>query len=121
MAHHRSIRDAKKEKMNVGINLYLMLTTFRKLLGHGLPNPSVEYSLFSGGAIDRANGKEATTNPILNQPSTALTTTATEDADMEVTNDNVDNTVCGKILICSHITWHMNIVFSSLNRPFTTN
>ena len=74
-----------------------MLTTFRKLLGHGLPNPSVEYSLFSGGAIDRANGKEATTNPILNQPSTALTTTATEDADMEVTNDNVDNTVCGKI------------------------
>jgi hypothetical protein len=79
-----------KENMNVGINLYIMLTTFRKLIGHDLPYLSVKYSSFWGSTIDMTNGKEkSTTAPTSNQPSTALTTTTPEDADMEVTNDDV--------------------------------
>ena len=100
----------RKEDMNVGINLYVMLTTFRKLIGHDLPYLSVEYSSFWGSTIGMTNGKEksttaTTTATTSNQPSTALTTTPPEDADMEVTNDDVtpavvNRIVGGKILLC---------------------
>ena len=77
-----------------------MLTTFRKLIGHDLPYPSVDSSVVST-MVNRINGKEkspttpSTTPPDSNQPSTALT--LLEDADMEFTNDEVAPTVADKI------------------------
>ena len=101
----------RKDDMNVGISLFIMLTTFRKLIGHDLPYPSVDSSVVST-MVNRINGKEkspttpSTTPPNSNQPSTALT--LLEDADMEFTNDEVAPTVAdkftaGRIYVCDHI------------------
>lgn len=104
----------RKDDMNVGINTYIMLTTFRKLIGHDLPYPSFEvtHSAVVGTMVGRINGKEKstttspTTTPTSDQPSTALT--LLEDADMEVTNDEVaptvaDNITAGRIYLCDRI------------------